>query len=87
MDGMNETLDWSWRGMNGNFNFGDCCDGYGGLLHAPDVLLQLYRDRKQFFCFVLFFIQFTTFKLRFSSCCFYQLLQIIRMHSDLFQQN
>lgn len=27
---MNGTLDWSWKGMNGNFNFRDCADGYEG---------------------------------------------------------
>lgn len=63
---MNETLDWSWRGMNGNFNFGDCCDGYGGLHAAAVLLFSLHslsttgvQETFQLFlsiCYVLFFL-------------------------------
>lgn len=83
---MNETLDWSWRGMNGNFNFGDCCDGYGGLHAAAVLLFSLcslsttgVQETFQRFLFVVlcsFPLHYNLpFQLRFSSCWLFCLLR------------
>lgn len=85
--GMNETLDWSWRGMNENFNFGDYCDGYGGLHAAAVLLFSLHslstiRVQETFQLFLSMFLCsfcYTTicrFQLRFSSFCCSLELQI-----------